>query len=52
MSDRFQRPENTSGNEEFKVFRIGKPSVNSKSDKAILSGIVINPVTGNLSPAQ
>jgi len=42
-----QRPENTSGNEEFKVFRIGKPSVNSKSDKAILSGIVINPVTGN-----
>jgi CarboxypepD_reg-like domain/TonB-dependent Receptor Plug Domain len=45
-----QRQENTSGNEEFKVFRIGKPSENSKSDKAILSGKVINPVTGNPVP--
>jgi hypothetical protein len=34
-------------NEEYKVYRIGKPSEGGKSDKAILSGTIADPVTGN-----
>jgi hypothetical protein len=31
----------------YKVFKIGRPSENSKSDKATLSGTVVDPVSGN-----
>jgi hypothetical protein len=42
-----QKQDNYSINDEYKVFKIGKPSGTSKSDGAVLSGKVINPVTGN-----
>jgi hypothetical protein len=37
---------NTSVNDEYKVFKIGRPSESDNGDRAVLSGIVINPVTG------
>ncbi len=40
-------PENTSSSDEFKVFKIGRPSDAGKSDKAVLSGTVNDPLTGN-----
>jgi hypothetical protein len=42
-----QLQESTSINDEYKVFKIGKPSESSKSDKATLSGVVADPVSGN-----
>ncbi len=34
-------------NDEFKVFRIGKPSAGAKSERATLSGTVTDPVSGS-----
>jgi hypothetical protein len=42
-----QLQETTTVNDEYKVFKIGRPSESSKSDKAILSGVVVDPVSGN-----
>ena len=42
-----QLQENTSTNDEYKVFKIGRPSESAKSDKATLTGIVADPVSGN-----
>jgi hypothetical protein len=38
--------ESTTISDEYKVFKIGRPSESSKSDKATLSGNVIDPVSG------
>ena len=43
----FQIQENTSSSDEYKVFKIGRPSDAGKSDKATLSGTVNDPLTGN-----
>lgn len=43
----YQRQESSSTSDEYKVFRIGKPSEAGKSDKATLSGTVNDPLTGN-----
>jgi hypothetical protein len=42
-----QNQESTKANEEFKVFKIGRPSESSRTDKATLSGTVLEPVSGN-----
>ena len=39
--------ESNSTNDEYKVFKIGRPSANNKGDRAILSGTIIDPVTQN-----
>ncbi len=43
----FQSRDNSTSNDEYKVFIIGKPSESGKGDKATLSGTVTDPVTGN-----
>jgi hypothetical protein len=45
-----KRPEASSTGNEYKVFKIGRPSENSKSDRATLSGTIIDRVTGNPVP--
>ena len=40
-------PADNTVNDEYKVFRIGKPSEAVNGDRAMLSGIVINPQTGD-----
>jgi hypothetical protein len=42
-----QQEDNVRTNDEYRVYKIGKPSENVKGDKAVLSGTVINPVSGN-----
>ncbi len=42
-----QLQENNTVNDEYKVFKIGRPSEAGKSEKAILSGTVRDPVSGN-----
>lgn len=42
-----QLQENISNSDEYKVFKIGRPSEAGKSDKATLSGAVIDPVSGS-----
>lgn len=39
--------EDNSINNEYKIFKIGKPTGASKTDKAVLSGRIINPASGN-----
>jgi hypothetical protein len=43
----FQQQESTTSSDEYKVFKIGKPSDAGKSDRATLSGVVSDPFTGN-----
>lgn len=43
----FLTQENPSSRDEYKVFKIGRPSDARKSDKATLSGTINDPVTGN-----
>jgi hypothetical protein len=45
-----QKPVASSTSDEYKVFKIGRPSENKKSDKATLSGTIIDQVTGNPVP--
>ncbi len=40
-------PADNTVNDEYKVFKIGKPSEALNGDRAMLSGIVVNPVTGD-----
>jgi hypothetical protein len=42
-----QRPKTSLTSDEYKVFKIGRPSESRKSDKATLSGTIIDRVTGN-----
>jgi hypothetical protein len=42
-----QLQESSTISDDYKVFKIGRPSENAKSDKAILSGTVTDPVSGN-----
>jgi hypothetical protein len=41
------RPKTSLTSDEYKVFKIGRPSENRKSDKASLSGTIIDKATGN-----
>ncbi len=43
----FQMPAKPSASDEYRVFRIGKPSESGKSDKATLSGTIFDPSSGN-----
>jgi len=45
-----QIQENSSTSDEYKVFKIGKPSGSSKTDKAILTGTIIDQISGNPVP--
>ncbi len=42
-----QLQDNTVSNDEYKVFKIGRPSESGKSERASLSGTVLEPATGN-----
>jgi hypothetical protein len=42
-----QHQENIGSNDEYRVFKIGRLSEASRSDKATLSGTVVDPVSGN-----
>ncbi len=43
----FQLQESTTTSDDYKVFKIGRPSDAGKSDRATLSGVVSDPLTGN-----